>query len=61
MGRISFKINFRNQIVTVSVKRITFLLMDNALEIVLNNGFPIVNPAAVQYKKHNITQQHLNF
>ena len=46
----SFKINFRNQIVTVSVNQenTTFSVDgDNALDIVLNNVILTVNPAAV--------------
>jgi hypothetical protein len=62
MGRIFFKINFRNQIVTVSVSQenTTFSVDEINADIVLNNVIPTVNPAVSQ--KHKISHnKYLNF
>jgi trehalose/maltose hydrolase-like predicted phosphorylase len=46
----SFKINFRNQVITVSVNHQETTDGESALEIVLNDNLISVNPRQLQFK-----------
>jgi maltose phosphorylase len=55
MERIPFKINFRNQVITVSVNHQETTDGESALEIVLNDNLISVNPRQLQFKASSRT------